>query len=823
MIASLLIVVGLVALVVGAELLVRGASKLAASAGISSLIIGLTVVSFGTSAPELAVSLTSSLTGSSDVAVGNVAGSNIFNVLLILGISALITPLIVDQKLVRFDVPLILIISIVVWLFAYDLQISQLEGGLLFAGLIAYTIRCILVGRQESAAVKQEYDEAYRQTEDSDEANRSPWSKFLWQIVLVVGGLILLVVGAKFLVDGATSIARGLGVSELVIGLTIVACGTSLPELATSLIAAMRGERDIAVGNVVGSNIFNLLGVLGLSAAVHPGGIAVAEQAWQFDLPVMIAVAAACLPVFFTGHRIARGEGVLFVAYYVAYIAALVLSATGSEALPAFEVLMIWFALPLTVITLMITVSRSIDVWRWYKARERFAQSGDTLPRVVVIGGGFGGLAVARNLGRSETRVTLVDRRNFHLFQPLLYQVATGSLSPANIAAPLRNLLRRHWNVSVCLDEVADIDLDRKMVMLTDGHDLSYDYLVVAAGVRHSYFGNGQWEPAAPGLKTIEDATEIRRRILSAFEAAENETNEMRRQQLLTFVIVGGGPTGVELAGSLAEIARHTMEFEFRKINPSSAKIILVEAADRILGMYPPKLSSKAKDSLERLGVNVRCKTRVLQVEEGLLTLGSQDNNEELLPATTILWAAGIEASPLAKCLGQQAGADIDRAGRVAVKSDLSLAGHPNVFVIGDMAACNGPDDRPLPGIAPVAMQQGKYVAKLIRNELSAEQAGRTSKREPFHYHHQGSLATIGRSAAVAHIAGWQISGFMAWMLWLVIHIANLSLFESRILVFVQWIWSFVTFGRSARLITGVDHNLNSEASENHPPERVNA
>ncbi|PQO38090.1 calcium/sodium antiporter [Blastopirellula marina] len=824
MIALLLIVVGLIALVVGAELLVRGASRLAASAGISSLIIGLTVVAFGTSAPEMAVSVTSSLAGSSDVAVGNVTGSNIFNVLLILGLSALITPLVVDQKLVRFDVPLILFVSIVVWVFAYDLKISQGEGALLFAGLIAYTIRCLLVGRKESAAVKQEYENAYHQPESTEEitTKSSGWSNLAWQFALIVGGLTLLVVGAHCLVEGATTTARSLGVSELVIGLTIVAAGTSLPELATSLVAAMRGERDIAVGNVIGSNLFNLLGVLGLSAAVLPGGIDVAEQAWKFDLPVMIAVAAACLPVFFTGHRISRGEGILFVAYYIAYVVALVLSATGSQALPAFEILMIWFAMPLTVITLLITVARSIDQWRWQSARERFTHSGNTLPHVVVIGGGFGGLAVARNLGRTEARVTLIDRRNFHLFQPLLYQVATGSLSPANIAAPLRNILRRHWNVSVRLEEVADIDLARKSVLLADGDRVPFDYLVVAAGVRHSYFGNGQWEPAAPGLKTIEDATEIRRRILSAFEAAENETDASRRRQLLTFVIVGGGPTGVELAGSLAEIARHTMEFEFRRINPSSAQIILVEAADRILGMYPPELSTKAQTSLERLGVSVRCKTRVLQVEEGLLTLASPTGEEELLPATTILWAAGIEASPLAKRLGEQAGVAIDRAGRVAVNSDLSLDGFPNVFVIGDMAACSDADGKPLPGIAPVAMQQGKYVAKVIRDELPGRVVATADKREPFHYHHQGSLATIGRSAAVAHIGGWQLSGFLAWTLWLVIHIANLSQFESRILVFVQWIWSFITFGRSARLITGVHHDAIAPQPESHEPDQVN-
>lgn len=804
MFASLLIVVGLVALVFGAELLVRGASQLASAVGVSSLVVGLTVVAFGTSAPEMAVSVTSSLAGNSDMTMGNVTGSNIFNVLLILGLSALITPLVVDQKLVRFDVPLILIISIVVWVFAYDLVISRWEGAILFSGIMGYTVRCILVGRKESSLVEQEYDDAYNPPESNaaNVAKVNPIRFFLWQSILIIGGLILLVAGANLLVSGSSTLARAFGVSDLVIGLTIVAGGTSLPELATSIVAAIRGERDIAVGNVVGSNIFNLLGVLGLSATLLPDGVSVAEQAWKFDLPVMIAVAGACMPVFFTGHRISRGEGLLFVAYYVAYIVALILLASGSPALPAFEVIMIGFAAPLTIITLFVTVSRSIEMWRWQEARTQFSRE-NHLPRIIVIGGGFGGVAVTKGLGNTKSRVTLIDRRNFHLFQPLLYQVATGSLSPANIAAPLRNLLRSYWNVAVRMDDVVNIDLSQKLVHLAHGDELPYDYLIVAAGVRHSYFGHREWEVYAPGLKSVEDATEIRRRILTAFEAAETETDDLRRRRLLTFVIVGAGPTGVELAGSLGEIARHTLELEFRKIDPSAARIILVEAADRILGMYHPKLSARAQTSLERLGVEVRCRTRVVSVEEGMLTLGTDGAEDEYLPATTILWAAGVEASPLAKLLGQQVDSPIDRAGRVAVKSDLSLEGRPEVFVIGDMADCRGTDGHSLPGIAPVAMQQGKYVAKTIRKELHQARSKPESSRVPFAYHHKGSLATIGRSAAVADIGGWKLSGFIAWMLWLVIHIANLSQFESRILVFVQWIWSFVTFGRSARLITG--------------------
>ncbi|MFN3152938.1 calcium/sodium antiporter [Bremerella sp.] len=801
MVAFFLILAGLVALVIGAELLVRGASRLAAAVGISSLVVGLTVVAFGTSAPEMAVSVASSLSGQGDIALGNVVGSNIFNVLFILGMSALIVPLVVDQKLVRFDVPLILLLSIVVWIFSWDLRISQWEGILLLVGIVAYTVHCVVVGRKEAAAVKQEYDEAFSPppAEDSTSGKTNPWLALGWQLLLIAGGLVLLVLGAKWLVDGATSLARGLGISELVIGLTIVSVGTSLPELATSIVAAMRGERDIAVGNVVGSNIFNILAVLGLSAGVLPGGVSVAEQAWQFDIPVMIVVSAACLPVFFTGHLISRWEGGVFVGYYIAYTIALILLATQNEAFLQFEVLVIGFIAPLTLLTLGIAVSRSVDQWRWQKSRDRFAQDDASLPQVVIIGGGFGGLSVARNLARSDMRVTLIDRCNYHLFQPLLYQVATGSLSPANIATPLRNLLRKNWNVAVQMAEVREIDLHRKKVLLEEGPEVRFDYLIVAAGVRHSYFGHAQWESAAPGLKSIEDATEMRRRILTAFEAAEIEQDEARRRQLLTFVIVGGGPTGVELAGSLGEIARHTLEFEFRSINPKEARIMLIEAADRILTMYPPELSAKARTSLERLGIEVRCQTRVLEVEEGELTLAVHDG-EEILPATTILWAAGIEASPLARNLAQQSGAGLDRVGRIAVQPDLSLVDHPHVFVIGDMADCRVADGQPLPGIAPVAMQQGKYVANVIRQAVKADSG---KPRQPFRYRHQGSLATIGRSAAVAYIGGWKLSGFTAWLLWLLIHIANLSQFESRLLVFIQWVWSFVTFGRSARLITG--------------------
>ncbi|MCA9074478.1 MAG: calcium/sodium antiporter [Planctomycetaceae bacterium] len=362
MTTSLLLLGGLIALVFGAELLVRGSSRLAAFIGISPLIVGLTVVAFGTSAPEMAVSVASSLSGKADLAIGNVVGSNNFNVLLILGLSALIVPLVVDQKLVRFDVPLMIGVSLLTWLLSLDRQVDRVEGGMLFAGLLGYTSWCIIAGRRESAAVREEYAEAFGSQENSDSLSTDKplsWRGLSWQLLLIAVGLVLLVLGARWLVESATVLARDFGVSELVIGLTIVAGGTSLPELATSLVAAMRGERDIAVGNVVGSNLFNILGVLGLSALVSPQGVPVAQQAIDFDIPVMTAVAGACLPIFFTGHRIARWEGALFLGYYVAYTATLIMLTTRSDALPIFKLVMLGFALPLTLITLAVLVVRS--------------------------------------------------------------------------------------------------------------------------------------------------------------------------------------------------------------------------------------------------------------------------------------------------------------------------------------------------------------------------------------------------------------------------------------------------------------------------------
>jgi NADH dehydrogenase len=419
----------------------------------------------------------------------------------------------------------------------------------------------------------------------------------------------------------------------------------------------------------------------------------------------------------------------------------------------------------------------------------------DRLPEVVIVGGGFGGLYTARHLAGAAVHVTLLDRRNFHLFQPLLYQVATGALSPANIAAPIRAVLARHKNVQVLLAEVLDFDIPARQVILKDGR-ISYDTLIVATGARHHYFGHDEWERDAPGLKTVEDATEIRRRVLSAFENAERATDPARQQALLTFVIIGGGPTGVELAGAVAELSRYTLERNFRNIDPASARILLVEGTDRILNVYPPDLSAKAVRSLERIGVRVMTGAVVTNVHPERVTVKIGEQTQEI-PSHTVLWAAGVAASPLGRALGKAAGAEVDRAGRVIVGPDLSVPGHPGVFVIGDLASSKQPNGKPCPGVAPVAMQQGRYVANLIKARLR----GRTLK--PFVYRDPGSMATIGSGAAVAQVGAWRFSGLIAWLAWLFIHLIYLIEFDNRVLVVTQWAWNYFTRNRSARLITG--------------------
>lgn len=422
----------------------------------------------------------------------------------------------------------------------------------------------------------------------------------------------------------------------------------------------------------------------------------------------------------------------------------------------------------------------------------------DSVHRVVIVGGGFGGLYAAQALAKAPLQVTLIDRRNFHLFQPLLYQVATGGLSPANIAAPIRAVLKRQRNARVLLGEVISFDLQTRNVVLRDGRE-PYDTLIVAAGSRHHYFGHPQWEQYAPGLKSIEDATNIRRRILTAFERAERSADEAERRALLTFVIVGGGPTGVELAGAVAEVAHHTLRGNFRSIDPSQAAILLVEGLDRILSSYPAKLSARAVKSLHKLGVSVRTGTVVTDVQADRVVLRSGDRSEEIR-TSTVLWAAGVDPSPLAKQLAEATGAALDRAGRIHVQPDLTLPSHPELFALGDMVNCSPPGGPPLPGVAPVAMQQGRYVADLIQRRL------RGAPPPPsFHYHDRGSLATIGRAAAVADLGWITLSGLTAWLVWLFVHILYLIAFQNRILVMFQWAWNYFTRNRSARLITGVE------------------
>ncbi|MEX1243746.1 MAG: NAD(P)/FAD-dependent oxidoreductase [Thermoanaerobaculia bacterium] len=409
------------------------------------------------------------------------------------------------------------------------------------------------------------------------------------------------------------------------------------------------------------------------------------------------------------------------------------------------------------------------------------------LPRVVIVGAGFGGLTAARALARAPVQVTVIDRRNHHLFAPLLYQVATAALSPGDIAYPIRSILSRQTNTRVLLADATGIDLERREVTLADG-SLPFDYLILAAGSRHAYLGHDDWEKDAPGLKTLEDALEIRRRILIAFEKAERETRADRRKALLTFVLVGGGPTGVELAGAIAEISRHVLVSDFRSIDPREARILLIEAGPRILPAYSAASSRRAVKTLERRGVEVRAGSPVTGIDPGGVQLGS-----DRIDAATVLWCAGVAASPLARSLG----VPLDRAGRVIVEPDLSVPGHPHVFVAGDLALFLHQTGQPLPGVAQVAIQQGRNAARNILRDLRKE------PRRPFHHVDKGNMAVIGRSAAVAEIAGLAVSGLPAWLMWCFIHILYLVGFRSRLVVLVEWAWAYLSYERSARLITG--------------------
>ena len=409
-------------------------------------------------------------------------------------------------------------------------------------------------------------------------------------------------------------------------------------------------------------------------------------------------------------------------------------------------------------------------------------------PRVVIVGGGFGGLSTAKGLADAPFDITLIDRNNHHLFQPLLYQVATAALSPADIASPIRGILRGQRNTKIMLAEVSGVDAVRKEV-IADAKRLAYDYLVIATGARHAYFGHDDWAIFAPGLKTVDDATYLRRRILLAFERAENETDFDERRRLMTFVVVGGGPTGVEMAGAIAELAKRALASDFQSIDPLCATVILVEAGPRLLTPFVPSLSDAARRSLQQLGVEVRLGVAVTSCSCEGVRLG-----DEFIPTRTIIWAAGVMASPAGRWLG----AESDRAGRVKVRSDLSVPGHTDVFVIGDTAAATGADGTTLPGVAPVAKQQGQYVARA----LIARYRGRTTAA--FRYRDFGSLATVGRARAVAQFGKIRLSGFPAWVLWSVAHIYFLIGFRSRFVVALNWAWSYITFQRGSRLITGL-------------------
>ena len=431
------------------------------------------------------------------------------------------------------------------------------------------------------------------------------------------------------------------------------------------------------------------------------------------------------------------------------------------------------------------------------------------VPHVVIVGGGFGGLYAAKSLKDAPVKVTLIDKRNFHLFQPLLYQVATGTLSPADIASPLRVVLSKHKNTKVLLDKVIDIDPEAKKVFLEDRDALDYDVLIVATGVSHHYFGNDQWQDDAPGLKTVEDALEMRRRIFMAFEAAEKEPDPEKRQALLNFVVVGGGPTGVELAGAIAEICHQSVKDDFRDIDTTQAKVLLFEGMERILPPYPEESSAQAQQALEKLGVEVQTKTLVTNIADNSVTF-RQGEETKTINAHTILWAAGVKASFMGKVLADRTGAELDRAGRVMVEPDLSLKNHSNIFVIGDLANFAHQGDRPLPGVAPVAMKEGEYVAKLIMQRAEGKAVA------PFAYQDFGSMAVIGQNKAVANLSIGRFSGFIAWIIWVFAHIYYLIEFDNKLIVMIQWAWNYITLGRGARLIT----EKSSLQLEIEPPER---
>ncbi len=433
---------------------------------------------------------------------------------------------------------------------------------------------------------------------------------------------------------------------------------------------------------------------------------------------------------------------------------------------------------------------------------ERMTQQ---VKRVVIVGGGFGGLYAARRLSRGPVQVTLVDRQNYHLFQPLLYQVATAGLSPGDIATPIRSLLAKQSNVEVRMAEVVGIDLAAKKVQLTD-EALDYDFLIIATGVSHTYFGHEEWERFAPGLKTLDDALEMRRRVLTAFEEAEKEDDEKLRERFLTFVVVGAGPTGVELAGAIAELSRFTVARDYRRFDPKKSRVLLIEAGPRVLAAFDPKLSDKALKSLHKLGVEVRLNTKVTDIDSRGVSLDG-----ERIEAATVLWGAGVQASPLSRSLG----VELDRSGRVKVQNDLSIPGHPSAYVVGDLASFTQADGSTVPGLAPAAIQQGEHAAD---NILSAALGSLT---EPFKYLDKGMMATVGRASGIAQSGPLRLSGFLGWCAWLFIHVVYLIGFRNRVIVLFQWAWAWFTFGRSARLITGTSTAARRESEVSLAPQPV--
>ncbi|WP_017294273.1 NAD(P)/FAD-dependent oxidoreductase [Geminocystis herdmanii] len=435
-------------------------------------------------------------------------------------------------------------------------------------------------------------------------------------------------------------------------------------------------------------------------------------------------------------------------------------------------------------------------------------------PHVVIVGGGFAGLYAAKELGNAPVQVTLIDKRNFHLFQPLLYQVATGSLSPAEICSPLRLIVGKNENTHVILDEVIDLDPEQKRVIMREGV-INYDYLIIGTGVSHHYFGNEHWETDAPGLKSIENALDIRRKIFLAFEEAEKVSSPEEKEEWLTFAIVGGGPTGVELAGAIAEIAHKIIKDDFREIDTTKAKILLIEGMNRILPPYPEDLSQKAQESLEELGVTVLTNRMVTNIQKSRVNI-RHGEEEETIKARTILWAAGVKASALAEVIAKRTNVEVDRAGRIMVESNLSIKNYPNIFVVGDLANFSHQDNKPLPGIAPVAMEEGLYMAKYIKAKVKG------SSIEPFYYKDKGSLAVIGDNYAVVNLGFLKLSGFIAWIVWVFAHIYYLIEFDNKLTVMLQWGWNYLTRGRGARLITGEisENNLINKSfnNEHYPP-----